>query len=83
MVFKKAQIALAVALAVQQMMVQAAEQPIEDLQQAEVAVVTVSGTRSGAADYNRPTSTSATKLDAALRDVPQSVNVVPQQLLLD
>lgn len=82
MVLKKGQMALVVALAVQQMSVEAAAQSTQDAQ-ADVAVVKVSGTRSGAADYNQPRATSATKLDVELRDIPQTVNVVPQQLLLD
>lgn len=42
--------------------------------------VTVTGTAEAA--YN-PSSTSAAKLDAPLRDIPQTVNVVPQALLRD
>lgn len=33
--------------------------------------------------YNPPTATSATKIEAPLRDIPQTVNVVPQSLLRD
>lgn len=33
--------------------------------------------------YNPPTATSATKVEAPLRDIPQTVNVVPQSLLRD
>lgn len=36
-----------------------------------------------AAGYNAPTATSATKIEAPLRDIPQTVNVVPQELLRD
>ena len=42
--------------------------------------VTVTGTAEPA--YN-PSTTSAAKLDAPLRDIPQTVNVVPQALLRD
>ena len=35
------------------------------------------------AGYNPPTATSATKIEAPLRDIPQTVNVVPQSLLRD
>lgn len=77
MIFNKVQIASAVALAVQQMMVQAAEQPAEAPKRGGVAVVMVSDMRFGAADYNRPTSTSVTKFDAVLCDFHQTVNVVP------
>lgn len=34
-------------------------------------------------DYNAPTATSATKIEAPLRDIPQMVNVVPAELLRD
>ena len=33
--------------------------------------------------YNPPTATSATKIEAPLRDIPQTVNLVPQSLLRD
>ena len=36
-----------------------------------------------AAPYSPPTATSATKIEAPLRDIPQTVNVVPQELLRD
>ena len=36
-----------------------------------------------AAGYSAPTATSATKIEAPLRDIPQTVNVVPQELLRD
>jgi len=71
MVLRKAQIALVVALAVQQMMVEAAAQSTQNQADGEVAVVKVTGARSGSADYNQPTATSATKLDAPLRDIPR------------
>lgn len=35
------------------------------------------------AAYNAPTSASGTKTEAALRDVPQTINVVPRQVLRD
>jgi catecholate siderophore receptor len=33
--------------------------------------------------YSAPTATSATKIDAPLRDIPQTVNVIPEELLRD
>ncbi|HUP94650.1 MAG TPA: TonB-dependent siderophore receptor [Burkholderiales bacterium] len=36
-----------------------------------------------ATGYNPPTATSATKIEAPLRDIPQTVNVVPQELIRD
>lgn len=35
------------------------------------------------AGYNAPSAVSATRIEAPLRDIPQSVNVVPQELLRD
>lgn len=37
----------------------------------------------GPSDYRAPTATTATKIDAPLRDVPQTVNVVPAAVLRD
>lgn len=37
----------------------------------------------GVAGYNAPTATSATKIEAPLRDIPQTVNVVPAEFLRD
>ncbi len=45
--------------------------------------VQVTGQHDGAASYFSPTARSATKIDAPLRDIPQTVNVVPQSLLRD
>ena len=45
--------------------------------------VTVQSGRELEASYNPPTATSATKVEAPLRDIPQTVNVVPQSLLRD
>lgn len=47
------------------------------------AVVTITGARAEAPAYNPPTSTSAMKIEAPLRDIPQTVNVIPEQLLRD
>ncbi|MDB5867122.1 MAG: TonB-dependent siderophore receptor, partial [Betaproteobacteria bacterium] len=33
--------------------------------------------------YGAPTATTATKVDAPLRDIPQTVNVIPEELLRD
>ena len=50
---------------------------------APVQVVQITGTRAGAETYNPSSASSATKIDAPLRDIPQTVNVVPQELLRD
>lgn len=47
------------------------------------AVVTITGARAEAPAYNPPASTSAMKIEAPLRDIPQTVNVIPEQLLRD
>jgi catecholate siderophore receptor len=47
------------------------------------SVVTITGARKETAAYNPSSSTSATKIDAPLRDIPQTVNVIPEQLLRD
>ena len=43
--------------------------------------VTVQGSKE--LTYNPTTATSATKIEAPLRDIPQTVNVVPQALMRD
>ncbi|RBA24633.1 TonB-dependent receptor [Herminiimonas fonticola] len=48
--------------------------------EATLPAVTV---QAGEQTYNTTTSTSATKIDAPLRDIPQIVNIVPQELMRD
>jgi catecholate siderophore receptor len=83
MAFKKKQWALLAVFALRQMATEAAAQSAPDEADAAVSVVTISGARQEAAHYKESTATSATKIDAPLRDIPQTVNVVPQQLLRD
>ncbi|MBB1594452.1 TonB-dependent siderophore receptor [Achromobacter sp. UMC46] len=45
--------------------------------------VSVVGSDDAQKSYNPPDSTSATKIDAPLRDIPQTVNVVPAEVLRD
>jgi catecholate siderophore receptor len=45
--------------------------------------IKVQSAQDGVPTYNAPTSAGATKIEAPLRDIPQTVNVVPQQLLRD
>lgn len=52
-----------------------------DEAEAPVNVVTVTGVR--AEPYNPVSAMTATKIDAPLRDIPQTVNVIPEQLLRD
>lgn len=48
--------------------------------EATLPAVTV---QAGEQNYNAITSTSATKINAPLRDIPQTVNVIPQELMRD
>jgi catecholate siderophore receptor len=47
------------------------------------AIVTITGARADTPAYNPPNATGAMKIDAPLRDIPQTVNVIPEQLLRD
>jgi catecholate siderophore receptor len=77
MAIKKTKLALLSALVVQQLsLAYAADEP-------DIPAVTITGTRQLAPTYNATTATSATKIDAPLRDIPQTVNVIPQQVLRD
>lgn len=78
---KKTQLAMLTALVLQQMSGAIAAPDDEDA--APLQVVTVTGARSGNAGYNPDSATSATKIDAPLRDIPQTVNVIPRELLQD
>lgn len=49
----------------------------------ELPVVSVSSGRELPPTYNLPTASSATKIEAPLRDIPQTVNVVSQSLMRD
>lgn len=80
----KTKLALFVALALQQfstpLFAQTASGQSKD---ATLPEVKVQGSRDLDSTYNPPTAVSATKIEAPLRDIPQTVNVVPQQLLRD
>ena len=49
----------------------------------QLSAVTVSSERDAPPIYNPPTASSATKVDAPLRDIPQTLNVVSQSLMRD
>ena len=73
--FKITPIALAlVALSVQAQGQQPADRTLPE--------VRVQGNRQSDG-YNPPTSASGTKIEAPLRDVPQTINVVPHEVLTD
>lgn len=72
----KSPLALAVALALPQLSATPAL-----AQDATLPSVTVTAAREST--YNPVSASTATKIDAPLRDIPQTVNVVPQELLRD
>lgn len=83
MAFKKTKLALLVALATQPLSSPLYAQTAAPAQpEASLPEVKVQGTRQSES-YNAPTAVSATKIEAPLRDVPQTVNVVPQSVLRD
>jgi len=75
MAFTKSPLALAIALALPHFAAFA------DDAEGVLPTVTVNGARDAA--YNPTSASSATKIDAPLRDIPQTVNVVPAALLRD
>ena len=84
MAFRKTELALLVALAIQQLSNPAFAQTAAPTQaDATLPEVKVKSSRELPPTYNPPTAVSATKIEAPLRDIPQTVNVVPQSLLRD
>lgn len=80
----KTKLALLVALAVQQISTPLfAQTAPASPQESTLPEVTVEGSRELAPTYNPPTAVSATKIEAPLRDIPQTVNVVSQQVMRD
>lgn len=86
MAFRKTRLALVVALAAQPFSnsawAQATTAGAADQPDATLPEVKVQGMRQSSG-YNPPTSISATKIEAPLRDIPQTINVIPQELLRD
>jgi catecholate siderophore receptor len=80
MALNKNRLAWLAALAVQQLSIHAQAQTATSERLPEIKV---EGARALEPTYNAPTATTATKVEAPLRDIPQTVNVVPQQLLQD
>lgn len=69
-------IALALVVVAAPALAQTASEP-------QLPEVKVQGGRDAATGYNAPTATTASKIEAPLRDIPQTVNVVPKELLRD
>lgn len=82
MAFRPRPLALGVALALGSADA-AAQQAPQDTAETVLPEVKVKSSREAPPTYNPPTATSATKIEAPLRDIPQTVNVVPQTLLRD
>jgi catecholate siderophore receptor len=78
MAWKKTPLALMLALTYPTF----AHAQVGDAAEPAMPTVTVTGTAEGDG-YNAVKSSSATKTDAPLRDIPQTVNVIPQALLRD
>lgn len=70
---------MAVALALQHFALSVFAQQNETV----LPVVQVHGNAEQEATYNPSHAVSATKIEAPLRDIPQTINVVPQQILRD
>ena len=84
MAIKKTKLALLVALAVQQLSSPAFAQTSAAVPpDVSLPEVKVNSSRELLPTYNPPTAVSATKIEAPLRDIPQTVNVVPQSVLRD
>ena len=77
------QLSLLIAVACQTLSMSAAAQSVSDSAEVTLKTISVVATRGGTTLYNEPTATSATRIDAPLRDVPQTVNVIPAQMLRD
>lgn len=84
MAIKKTKLALLAALALQQLSNPTFAQTASSAEpDATLPEVKVTSSRELPPTYNPPTAVSATKIEAPLRDIPQTVNVVPQSLLRD
>jgi catecholate siderophore receptor len=79
MALKKTPVALLLALAFPALSCAQSNNSAEPVMQP----VTVTATADTDTGYNPAKSSSATKTDAPLRDIPQTVNVIPQALLRD
>ena len=83
MTSNKKVVGLLAALAVQQLSTSTPAQAADAEALPSAQVVTITGARTETPAYNPSDATSATKIEAPLRDIPQTVNVIPQELLRD
>ncbi|GAB3496769.1 TonB-dependent siderophore receptor [Curvibacter fontanus] len=84
MAMNKSRLALLIALGLQQSFHSAqaqSETPAASV--GSLGEIRISDSRESAPTYNPLTAVSATKIEAPLRDIPQTVNVVPQAILRD
>lgn len=79
---KKTKVAVLVALAIQQLFTPSFAQTTGSAE-TTLPEVKVQANRELEPTYNPPVAVSATKIEAPLRDIPQTVNVVPQQVIRD
>ncbi len=81
---KKNKLALLVAFSLQQLAMTGHAQTNPPTQpETRLPEVKVKSSREVEPTYNPPTAVSATKIEAPLRDIPQTINVIPQSLLRD
>ncbi|MDE2417215.1 MAG: TonB-dependent receptor plug domain-containing protein [Burkholderiales bacterium] len=84
MAMTKSRLALLIALGLQQSLHTAhAQNETPAASGGSLGEIRISGSREAAPTYNPLTAVSATKIEAPLRDIPQTVNVVPQAILRD
>lgn len=81
MAFNKTPLALLAACAVQQFGANALAQSTQPT--AQLKQIDVTASRELEPSYHAPTAVTGTKIEAPLRDIPQTINVVPQQVLRD
>ena len=77
------QLSLLIAVALHTLSASVAAQSVSGSGEAILQTVEVIGTRASNSPYNKPNATSATRIDTPLRDVPQTVDVIPAQLMRD
>lgn len=84
MAMNKSRLALLIALGLQQSLHTAHAQNATPADSGgSLGEIRISDTRESGPTYNPLTAVSATKIEAPLRDIPQTVNVVPQAILRD
>ncbi|MBI2744067.1 MAG: TonB-dependent siderophore receptor [Burkholderiales bacterium] len=83
MAMNKSRLALLIALGLQQSLHTAHAQNATPADSGSLGEIRISDSRESGPTYNPLTAVSATKIEAPLRNIPQTVNVVPQAILRD